>query len=118
MVDYAGLASTAKRLLTDFGNDATFSRTTGATFNPATGSYSGGTVSQFTSKAARFNYGTREIDGETVQRDDLRLIVEVNGGQPLVDDDCTFNSLTYRVMNVVTVSPSGQDVYYELQLRR
>ena len=118
MVDYAGLASTAARLLKDFGGNATFSRTTGATFNPATGSYTGGTTTQFSSDAARFNYTKREIDGETVQRDDLRLIVQVNGGEPLINDECTFDSDTYRVMNVTKLSPSGEDIYYDLQLRR
>ena len=118
MVNYVDLAKTAGRLLTSFGQDAVFSRTSGATFNPTTGSFTGGTVTQFTSKAARFDYNVREIDGENILRDDFRLIVEVNGGTPEVDDDCLFNSTNYRVMSVKTLSPSGEDIYYELQLRR
>ena len=108
MVDYAGLASTAARLLKQFGGNATFTRQTGATFDPATGSYSGGSTTQFSSDAARFNYSSTEIDGENVQRDDLRLIIQVNGGEPLINDECTFDSDTYRVMNVTKLSPSGE----------
>lgn len=117
MVSYAALASTASQLLTSFGADAVLSRTSGATFNAATGAYSGGSSSTFTSKAVRFDYEAREIDGEQVQRGDVRLVVEAANGEPLIDDNCLFDSVSYRVMSVSTLSPAGTDLYYELQLR-
>ena len=117
MVSYTSLASTASQLLTSFGADAVISRTSGASFNAATGTYSGGSASSFTSKAVRFDYQAREIDGELIQRGDVRLVVETANGEPLIDDNCLFDSISYRVMAVETLSPSGTDLYYELQLR-
>lgn len=118
MVSYAGLATTATNILTNYGADATVSRTTGSSYNAATGSYSGGSSSSFTNKAARFNYTRAEIDGVTVLQDDLRLVMNTENGTPLVDDSCAFDSVTYRVMSVTALSPDGTDIYYELQLRR
>ena len=117
MVSYTALASVASQLLTSFGDDAVFSRTSGATFSAATGSYSGGTSTTFSSKAVRFDYDAREIDGEQVQRGDVRLVVEAANGAPLINDNCAFDSVSYRVMSIKTLSPAGTDLYYELQLR-
>lgn len=118
MVSYAALATTATNILTTYGEDAVVSRETGATFNPATGAYSGGSTTSFTNKAARFNYSRIEINGDTVLRDDLRLIMDTENGTPQVDDSCVFDNITYRVMGVTALSPDGTDIYYELQLRR
>ena len=117
MFDYNAIVLTARRLIANFGEDAIVSRTASATFDPATGSYTGGTSEQFTSKAVRFDYRQSEVDGELIQKDDVRLVMEVNGGTPLIEDNCLFATKTYKVMNVTTLSPSGTDLYYELQLR-
>ena len=106
--DYTAIRSTATSILTNFGQDATVTRIGGSTFNPTTGAYSGGSTSTVSGKGVRMNYSKSEIDGEMVQRD---------GGTPEIDDNVLFDSENYRVMSVITISPSDTDVMYELQLR-
>lgn len=116
--DYAATQATAASILTEFGEDATATRTGGASFNPTTGSYTGGSTTTITSKAVRLNYRKGEIDGEMVQRDDARMYFEAGNGAPEIDDNILFDSENYRVMDVTTIAPSDTDVLYELQLRR
>ena len=117
MVSYTALASVASQLLTSFGDDAVFSRTSGESYSVTTGKYSGGTPVSFTAKGARFDYNLQEINGQTILRDDVKLVVDTENGTPQVDDSCVFDSITYRVMSVTALSPNGTDLYYELQLR-
>lgn len=117
MPDYTALRGAATSLITQFGATATFTRTGSSTFDSATGSYSGGSTVTVTGKGARLNFTQGEIDGQTIQRDDVRLVFQSGNGAPLIDDNCSFDSVDYRVMDVRTVSPSGTDVYYDVQLR-
>tara|TARA_R110000803_G_scaffold30657_1_gene68998 strand:+ start:198 stop:557 length:360 start_codon:yes stop_codon:yes gene_type:complete len=115
--DYTAIRSTATSILTNFGQDATVTRIGGSTFNPTTGAYSGGSTSTVSGKGVRMNYSKSEIDGEMVQRDDAKLYFSADGGTPEIDDNVLFDSENYRVMSVITISPSDTDVMYELQLR-
>ncbi len=116
--NYAATQATATSILTKFGEDATATRTSGASFNPTTGSYTGGSTTTITGKAVRLNYSKAEIDGEMVQRDDARMYFQAGNGAPEIDDNILFDSENYRVMDVVTIAPSDTDVLYELQIRR
>ena len=116
--NYTAIQSTATNLLTNFGEDATATRTGGATFDPTTGSYTGGSTTTITGKVVRLNYSKNEIDGGMVQRDDARMYFQAGNGAPEIDDNILFDSENYRVMNVITTAPSDTDVMYELQVRR
>ena len=118
MPDYVALKGTATQLLTQFGATATLTRTSGNTFDPAAGSYSGGSTTTLTGKGVRLNYSKSEIDGEMIQRDDFRMYFSADAGVPEIDDNLLFDSDNYRVMSVITISPSGADIMYELQIRR
>ncbi len=118
MVDfYTGLAATASRLLTDKGQTLTFSRNTSTGFNPATGVDSI-TTSNYTGKGAGSSYNRREIDGEIIQMNDVRLIIEAVTTPPLIGDSVTYNGTVYRVMDIKETSPAGIVVIYELKIRR
>ncbi len=115
---YAGLAATASRLLLSKGQSVTFTRISGGVKNPATGETTGQTTSNYTGNGAAFDYNSSEIDGETIQTGDIRLILEAVATTPLIDDTCPIDSVGYRVMSVKATSPAGTPVIYELQLRR
>lgn len=114
---YANLAAVATRLLTDKGQQVSFSRTTGATFNPATGVYSGGSTSAWNGYGAAFDYNASEVDGEIIQKTDIRLMLNAVTTPPKTGDACTVAGTAYRVMGVITSAPGGTTTHYEVQLR-
>ena len=117
MFDYATLQKTASKLITNFGANAVITRTGGATFNPATGSYSGGSTTTINAKAVRAQFTQSEKASQAVQESDIKLLAEAGQGIPLIDDNVLFDSIDYKVIAVKEISPSGVDMYYELQLR-
>lgn len=117
MLDYTNLRSTAINLLNHFGNDAVLTRTAGDTFNPATGAYTGGSTVTITGKAVRMMFAKSEVNGVTIQASDVRLLFQAGNGAPLINDNCLFAGINYRVMDIMSTSPAGTDVYYDIQLR-
>jgi hypothetical protein len=55
-------------LVADFGKTLTLSRTTGATYNPATGSTGGGTQESFTFTGYLYNNATRSFEDTSITR--------------------------------------------------
>ena len=109
---------TATALINRFGAAATITRTDGATFDPATGGYTGGTTTTITGNGARMRFERSEIDGEIIQRGDFRLLFGAGTGEPQIDDVVTFDGQIYRIMAVLSTSPSGIAVMYDLHCRR
>ncbi len=118
MFNYAGMEATATALINHFGADTTITRTGGATFNPGTGSYTGGSVTTLTGKGVRMRFDNSEIDGEIVKRGDFRLLFGAASGAPEVDDNVEFSSNDYRAMQVKATSPAGTAVMYDIHCRR
>ena len=64
------------------------------------------------------NYKKSEIDGETIKRQDIKLIFYSNDGtRPLIDDEFEIDSVKYRAMNVDIYKMEGIDAAYTVQLR-
>lgn len=116
MTFYSGLATTATRLLTEKGQQATWSRTTGGTFNPATGATTGGTTTNYSAYGVLLDFDTRLIDGDNILRTDKRFVMQ-SGDVPEVNDVVTVNSVAYTVLAIRETNPAGTAVIYELQLR-
>ena len=112
------MAATAEALINHFGAVTTIARTAGATFNPSTGGYTGGSVETLTGKGVRMQFDNSELDGEIVKRGDFRLLFGASPGAPQVDDTVTFSGNDYRVMQVLTTSPAGTAVMYDIHCRR
>ena len=117
MFDYEAIKKTATSLIANFGATATITREVGRKFDPASGTYFTGLTTTTTLKGVRAQFTTAEKPGIAVQDGDVRLLVQAGILVPLINDDLLFNSVNYRVMNVVTESPAGTDVYYDLHLR-
>lgn len=115
---YSGLAAVASRLLAEKGQSVSFSRTTGGTKNAATGITAGGSTTSYSGNGAGFDYNRAEIDGTIIQMGDIRLILEAVDTTPEANDECTYDSIDYRVMSVKETSPGGIVTHYELQLRK
>ena len=113
---YSDLAAVATRLLTDKGQQVTFSRETSTGFNPTTG-INTTTTSTITGYGAAFDYNSSEIDGTIIVKGDIRFLFEA-GSAPQQDDTVTIDSIGYRVMDVKKTAPGGTDVLYEVQLRK
>tara|TARA_R110002126_G_scaffold150139_3_gene296235 strand:+ start:5624 stop:5980 length:357 start_codon:yes stop_codon:yes gene_type:complete len=114
---YTGLASTASRLLTSKGQVATWAHDNNdGSFNPATGTTTGGTTTAYTANGVLLDFETRRVNGTSVLRTDKRFLMQV-GSKPSVSDSVTVNSVTYQVIAVTETSPAGTPVLYEAQLR-
>ena len=115
---YTVLAATASRLLAEKGQTISFSRQTGGTFDPVLGNESGASTTTFTGNGAAFGYNNAEIDGTVVRKGDVRLVVESTTTAPEQQDQCTVDSVVYRVMAVEPITPAGITVINKVQLRR
>jgi hypothetical protein len=123
MVDYAALATTAKRLIDDAGRNVTLTRTDRTAGNPATPWRAGGTndttIGPF--KAAVVGFTEEEIDGTLVSRGDKKALLSgLDGGTNLIEQ---FNILTdgaeiWKIMGVTVVNPGDTRVVYKIQLRK
>lgn len=116
MTFYADMQSLATELLTEFGQNATWSRTEGGTRDPATGNVTGGTTTNYSGYGTLFDFNTMLIDGEQILATDKRFLIE-SGDIPKVADKLTINSVVYTVIAVNELNPAGTVVMYELQLR-
>lgn len=60
------------------------------------------------------SYEAIEIDGNTIQVNDVRLICLQGNIKPAIDDTITYKNVNYRI---VAISHDPADVTWELQLR-
>ena len=114
------LSSTLKKvssnILVKFGAPVTFSQETYTSFDPENGK-TVSTTSTFTVNGVVDFYSKDEVNGTTILSGDIKLIIESNGNVPTNEDVATIESIDYRVMNVLHVSPAGVAIIYEVQLR-
>lgn len=117
MTIYDNLRATATKLLTKYGQIVTLSRETVSSYDPVLGVPTSSTA-EYTGYAAMFDYQLSEIDGQTIQRGDARLLLQVISIEPKNGDNVTVNGIQYSVINATILAPGGAAVVYELQLRR
>ena len=113
--NYTPLTSSATRLLTKFGAQYTFTRTTKGTYNPVTGKTSDSS-STYTGYACLFNYSDADLTDGTILQGDRRMLAE--GGTYEVGDSVVVGSDTYRVISVSEIAPAGTVVAANLQIRK
>ena len=114
---YSNLKNVASRLLIDKGQDVTFTQETTTGIDPAAGTKTK-TTSTFTGYGAAFDYKRMEIDGELIQKGDIRFLMEATTTIPVPGNTTVIDSIIYRVMSVKLTSPAGIAVIYEVQLRK
>lgn len=113
--NYTPLATTATKLITDFGQSVTFTRFSSVNYNPAAGVASS---SQTTYEAQVVLFDQLKVeDGETnLQVKEFPASMS-SSTAPKIGDTATINSEKLRVVEINPIQPAATVVYYELRLR-
>lgn len=111
------MASIATSLIAEFGQSASFTRTTQGTYDPEALEATGETSTTFTGSIVPSAYSTREIDGVNIQVGDSKVLAHIMDEVPMVGDVLTFGSQDFRVINVAITKANGNDCLYTLQVR-
>lgn len=115
MPDYVSLAAGAKRLLGTFGRVITVETTTG-TFDPVLGVVNSAATTSFTANGVVVDYDKSQIDGESVLKNDKRLLLDSDDA-PSVNDVAVIGSIDYTIVSVRELNPGGTVVIYDCQIR-
>jgi len=118
---YSNLATTAARLLAQFGQDVEIIRVTQGDYSPDDGIAAAPEIGQVF-KGAVFDVqaGVKEIRGQLVQADDKEMILE-STAQPKAADKVKVPAIggsVYAILSVDTLAPAGTAVIYKVHLRR
>ena len=112
--DYSASRALADRLLNQFGGSLTFTRQSGETFDPQTGTTSV-TEETFSRDVVWLDYDNDEIDGSIVQRGDARLLIQ---GEAKVDDRIERDGENWKIVTASPLNPAGTLIYTEAQVRQ
>lgn len=126
---YDEMAGTAQDLLGEFGQLATLTRAA-VTYNPTTSGVDPGVSPvSVTGVGVALDYRTGEIDGTLVRAGDVRLYLSARGQggvempTPQPGDTVFLAGMnngagsTWRVVRAAPLSPAGQNVLHDVQLR-
>lgn len=111
------LAQDALELITEFGQEVTFTRYSGE-YDPAEGEINETATTTWSGVAVPQQYRAFEIDGKNILRTDLRLLVNKTETAPQKNDFVELASgEVYRVEEIGGERVNGEFVYYDLQVR-
>jgi hypothetical protein len=114
--NYSPITKSAEALITRFGEEFTFTRTTDGAYNPATGSVAQ-TTATYKKYACVFDYTDADRAGQTVLQGDRRMLAE--GHSYEINDTVVIGSDTFKVIRVNEIRPNGSDVVAaNLQVRK
>lgn len=112
--NYTGLRSSATALLTKFGRQLTFTRTTKGSFSASTGKTTD-TTATFQKYCCVFDYLASEVNGGTIQQGDRRILSEAHEYQ--LNDSVSLDNKVYRVVSISENKPAGTLMSVDLQVR-
>jgi len=131
MADYAADATDILEALREDGAPLTLTQTTGGTFNPATGAYTGQTTTtksvygllQAPSMPQSGNTGERWFNGTLIQTNDKMMLLaalDSSGAAvvPVVGDTVTLNSVVFTIAALIPVEPGGVALAYRVLVRK
>ena len=122
-MDYTRLRSMSNQQLKDKGLTCTITKQTAGTYSTSTGVASVSTSTQSAAYGALFDYENKNIDGTLVKKGDRKLLLSAlnTAGAvltaPSVNDTVTANSVTYTIVAIRPIAPSGVAVAYDCQIR-
>lgn len=112
--DYQNTKETAYRLINRFGQELDFTRETGESYDPVSGTVTS-TTETYSADAVWLNYRNEEIDDTIVLQGDARVLVAASVE---VDDRVTFEGQEWRVVTARPLNPAGVEIYTEAQVRK
>lgn len=116
---YDALIAASNKLITDKGQDITFTQVTEGAYDPSTGSATN-TETNYTVKGVLLPYKREAISSsDLIQQGDMKLLVQPTGA-PLAkpQDKVTVNSELWVIVNVKPLYPNGQLLLQEWQIRK
>ena len=113
------LTGTASRLLEAYGEQITFTRTSEGTFDPVTGTTTGGSDSSWTVSGQPMSYELQLINGNSIQSGDVLLMIESSNYIPRPNDKALYADESWKVVAVPeVVRAQGTTIVYTVQVRR
>lgn len=103
-------------LLEDFGSSLTLTREVGGTYDPAAGTYTNGTVTNFTVRGVYTNYRDDRVDGSVIRMGDRQLLVSLGGSTTAPQIGDLVGGL--RLIDVRTFAPNGTAIAWSCQARK
>jgi len=111
-------------LLRDHGYDLTFRRiNNGGTYDPATGTVTGGSNSDETIRALFLNYNANDVDGTLVQRGDRKAVIAATysgnalSKTPQINDELRGEADAVRIVSIQTIKSGSSILAYVCQAR-
>lgn len=115
----AKLTATASRLIKANGEPVVFTRTTSGTFDPATGTTTGDTTTNWTVYAVPDSVDISTANGQSIQAGDVLLLIESTSYVPEPNDRATYAGNSWQVVSVPSaVRLQGSTIIYNVQVRR
>lgn len=109
------------RLVKDFGEPLILKKTTNSgTYNPATGTVSGATTSDYSFTGYIYNYNQGVLGTvDNIQRGSLKCVVPALGlaVEPEFDDLIFQSSKSYNIISVVSIFSVGTPICYLCDIR-
>lgn len=113
---YAGLASTATRLIDNFGGDVTLRIKTEGSYDPITG-VNTDTFVENVVLGVKLNFKNSDIDGTLIRQGDVKVIFD--GTFTVTQDDLIIiGSDKYEIIDAVPLNPGDTRLITTVQCRR
>ena len=111
------MQAVALDLLSEFGQQLTFTRYSSNDYNVATGGVDPVTSTTYTGYAHPSGYNRKDIDGVLIQENDIKVLLYTTT-TPALQDITTIDSNVYKIVNIDFVKAQGSNIIYKLQLRK
>lgn len=120
--NYPASAATARRLLDQFGQTITLSRTSDPVYDPITGEYTGGGTVTTTAFGVLLPVGDEAGntlgDGGVIRADDRKFIIDASAEPDALTTLTDAGGGVWNIVNVVSLAPAGYNVLYKGFVRR
>ena len=116
---YSSLADDASDLIAEYGQAGTIRRTSAGIYDPATGSATGETTTDYPCSAlglTKNKAGVALADGTLVSEADRYFMVESDTA-PAVNDRLVLGATTLAIQSVRPLAPGGIALFYEVRAR-
>lgn len=120
MSEYTASIASALGMLTRKGQPVTITRYTPGAYDTATGKVPTPLPDdEEIGQGVALNYRSNEIDGTSIIRGDVKLILSAVGiSEPQIKSKVSFTGFTGRVLSVDKISPAGEPIIYKVQVRK
>jgi hypothetical protein len=118
-IDYADIANGAAEAIAEAGGPIVLIQEIAGEYDPATGTGEARTK-KFTGVGARLNYSLGVVDGSSILRGDVRMLIGATGGmpKPLPGNHLEYMGERYEVIDCDVTQPAGVAVLYDVQARK